>query len=188
MRGLRRHFFAAPQDLLDWFSWIEHKAKLEYLFDFHPCLDGNFPRWNSASEIENFGIADVPSLAGSKRFLIGHRGLKWKIHRVKQTRGKNKGLYHYFAGEGNWDIIYVTQGGVYSNVAILAGDISALGETENSRVLFKAFAHYINRWPLVEGSYYIGPEAERLARQGYRLVRQGVKQDPSHDVKLDGSS
>jgi hypothetical protein len=80
------------------------------------------------------------------------------------------------------DSLYFQSGGVFGNEIIVPGRIGIVYQTPISRRLYGTFAKLITRNFIKVKSYYVGPEAYALWKNGMRLGLS-IKASPEIDLK-----
>lgn len=80
------------------------------------------------------------------------------------------------------DSLYFQSGGVFANKMIVPGRIGITYQTPVAKRLYGAFAKLIARNFIKIKSYYLGPEAHALWKNGMRLGLS-LKANPEIDLK-----
>lgn len=84
----------------------------------------------------------------------------------------------------NPDTITFLPGGIFDNQGVLVcGHIGTASKSPDSLSLYKVFVKSVTKGFVKIGSYRVGPEAERLMNEGYRMVTIGVGSPRDYDLR-----
>lgn len=84
----------------------------------------------------------------------------------------------------NPDSITFFPGGIFDNEKVLVcGHIGTSSKSSDSIALYKTFVRFVTKGFAKIGSYRVGPKAEQLMDQGYRMVTIGVSSSREYDLR-----
>jgi hypothetical protein len=164
---MQRHFFAMADDLIPVFERADKKQPLVY------TLAGLF---DSPELIHAERGADLPSLrqpapckgtVGRPRYLVLPRELSVQIREVPQRAG---GIKYAVDQLINPDSITISHGGVPEPSILLNGEVGTCTDSEISVSLYRSFANAIGKHFVQVRAFWVGPEAYRLFKNGWRLT------------------
>ncbi|SRR6266436_2912722 len=95
------------------------------------------------------------------------------------------GKIRYEVGQlANPDSITFLPGGIFDNQQVLVcGHIGTASKSPDSVSLYKMFVKSVTKGFVKIGSYRVGPEAERLMDQSYRMVTIGIGSPREYDLR-----
>jgi hypothetical protein len=160
------HFFATKRDLESIIMEVESKRMLQYiragLFDSPEIFVVV-----SGLNIPNLGIASHGDQVHEEKYLVDNLDSHITIREVPQFKG---GMLYAIDQKINKQTIALRPGGLYQNIAIIAGEVSTCTENPASKELMNLFAQIIRRQFIKIKSFFVGPQAEQFLDVGYRLT------------------
>jgi hypothetical protein len=159
------HFFATASDLLPVTNEAESLMSVQYV------LTGLFESadliaYRTASDLPDFGIASAGDANHLPQYLVAPASVRIAVRTVSQKKG---GTRYAVDQLENPETIVFAPGGIYDNVAVIAGRIGSVHTNDVAKALLNAFSRDVKKFRRV-GSYFVGPEAELLWQAGYRLT------------------
>ena len=173
----RKSFFATKSDLLPGFLRFEQDQEIKYvesgLFE-----TSKLKIFNSGLELPSLGHASSGDAVHEPTYLVIPDGLIPIARTVPQRKG---GMRYAIDPTCCEDSVVFKTGGLCDENVLISGVISTLGETTQSKDLFKQMAKDITRGFLSIKSYWVGPEAMSFLNTGYRLTRS-IKSPKEFDL------
>jgi len=103
---------------------------------------------------------------------------------VSATSTAVGGIRYDVSQLANPNSITFLPGGIFDNQEVLVcGHIGTASKSPDSLTLYKAFVKSVTKGFVKIGSYRVGPEAERLMDQGYRMVTIGIGSPREYDLR-----
>jgi hypothetical protein len=136
---------------------------------------------SSALEIPDLGFARVGDLILANRYLVLDASLEVKIREVPQRRG---GVRYAIDEVANPTGMIFVPGGLYEGREdryLIVGEVVATGDPR-SHELYRLFVPLLVKGFTKIKSYYVGPEALRLLREGVRLTHSAGP-TPSYELR-----
>ena len=160
------NIFSTRSDLASVVTAVELRHPLEYavagMFDEPPStLKG------SITDLEDFGIANSSDQNHNHCYLAYPCGTTLVVRPVPQRKGGTKYAVDQLE---NPQSVSIVPGGVFDNSCVIAGQIGTTSNDALSLELANLFAREVRKQFSRIRSYYVGPDAERLMDQGYRLT------------------
>ena len=101
-----------------------------------------------------------------------------------QTSLSVGGVRYEVSQQANPDSITFLPGGIFENQRVLVcGHIGTASKSSESLGLYKPFTKSVTKDFARIGNYRVGPEAERLMDQGYRMVTIGIGSSREYDLR-----
>lgn len=174
-------FFATKSDIKDIIMDIEVSHSIKYyemgLFDTKP--NGYF---NSITEIPDFGTPRSGDWNRDLRLMAIPKNLPLKIRDIVQKKG---GVKYAVDPVLNHTSICFQFGGIYKEGIIIAGNCFTTNSNDFSLQVFKDFSSKIKKRFKKIDKFYVGPDAEKKLREGWRLVQnEGFAKE--YDLTLNG--
>ena len=129
--------------------------------------------YQSARELPNLGTADEFKVA-YVMFLEGTEVAGYYVP------GQKRYLINQLK---NPDTVVLEPGGLWNKEALVSGSFGTVSESANSRRLFSQISRETKKSFNKIRAYYVGPEAEGLLRDGFRLT-DAVQSPPIYDLRL----
>lgn len=173
------YFFATRKDLDPGIRSIEAKSRLRYV------LMGSFDSpeivsYQSALDLPDIGFSIHGDQAHERSYLVMHDDEEVVERQVPQKRGGTR----YFVDQMlNPDSLMFRPCGIFTNIAIIRGEISTLGGTQAALDLYNDFSKTLVTGFKKVKSYYLGPEALKLAQGRIRLTH-AVHVPSEYDLAL----
>lgn len=164
---MQGHFFAAADDLIPVFERAEKKESFSY------TVAGLF---DSPELVTVRTGAALPTLrqpaphreaVGCPWYLVMPPDLSVQVREVTQRAG---GMKYAVDQLINPDSIVVSHGGVYDPNILLYGKIGTSTDSKIAISLFRLFANAIAKHFERIRSFWVGPEARQLRKNGWRLT------------------
>jgi len=175
---MQRQFFATADDLLPVFERVESKHELAY------TLTGLLASSKLSAVYSGSAIPTLRSPAPHPKAICGPQYLVTpsqavvSIHDVPQMEG----VIRYAVDQlNNPDSITIQHGGIFCSNVLLCGRIGSASDTSFAKALHRAFASAIAKHFSRTQSYYVGPHATALLRQGWRLTI-GADSPPEYNL------
>lgn len=83
----------------------------------------------------------------------------------------------------NPDSIRSSPGGLFGDDILICGHIDTISKSPRSLDLYQKFAQIVTKRFQRIGSYRVGPEAEKLTDEGFRLLTISIKSPREYDVR-----
>lgn len=84
----------------------------------------------------------------------------------------------------NSDSLVFSPGGIYQNERVLVcGHIGTISQSAVANDLYRAFVQSVTKGFEKIGGYRVGPEADRLMDEGYRMVTIGIGSPRAYDLR-----
>lgn len=183
MTGKQIMFFTVFEDIEQILIDIETIVDIRYymagLFDSE-----NITAYNSIFDSNNVGFTSSGDWNRIDRYMVMKKEIPLYVEAVPQRRG---GIKYAVDQEGNPKSIEIKLGGIYTEKenVIVAGRASTISQENDSLELYKLFSSKIKKKFKRFGMFYVGPEAEKKLREGWRLVQnEGFAK--GYDLTLDG--
>lgn len=176
-KSMQFNFFATKDDLLPGVLAFEAEHRVHYvlwgLFD-----SPNFERYSSVADIPDFGRS-IHGHSAERGFIVMPADAELKVESVPQRRGGTK----YSIDLTDICGFAFSPGGVYGDRFVIDGDVGVNMGTEESIKLCKEFIRKLRKgWTRIH-SYYVGPQALQLMKEGYRLT-SSIHSPESFDLRL----
>lgn len=166
MKSKQILFFATAIDIQSIVNLIESECQIKYyemgLFDTKP---ESF--YNSVSEISNFCIPKFGDWNKDLRLMGVPKHLSINIREVPQRNG---GVKYAIDPLENSISICFQFGGIYEEGIILGGSCGTTFINEFSMQIFNKFSSKLKKEFKKIENFYVGNNAEKKLRQGWRLV------------------
>jgi hypothetical protein len=177
-------FFATKADLLPGILAFEAEHRVQYIL-CRLSNSPNFERYSSVTEIPDVGRSIHGHRVAENAYFVLPADAEVKIEPVPQRRGGTK----YKVDPANLCGFAFSAGGVYGDRFVIDGSVGVYMGNENSIKLCKEFIRKLRRGYTRIQSYYVGPQALQLMKEGYRLT-PSTQTPESFDLRLpsDGGS
>jgi|SRR6185437_6375007 len=184
MKSKQIMFFALLVDFEPILKSIEEMFSIQYyetgLFD-----SKSTPGYKSIFEVPNLGYTKFGDWNRIDNYLIIPKNTHLKIEEIPQKKGGIK----YAVDQGlNHVSITVKLGGIFlekENI-IIAGRVATISDYPFSNEIYKAFSRKIKKSFRYIGAFYVGKEAEKRLKEGWRLV-QDEERSEEYDLSLNQS-
>jgi hypothetical protein len=175
MTGKRTMFFATPPDLDGLLTEIEAAEPLQFIE--HTFDDTPAPRRHeSLKDAPRLGHATSDQTVNGIRYIVAARDTIIQPRLVPQRKG---GIRYAWDQQANPHTIAFSPGGIYEDGVLIAGEVTTIGTNDE---LYARFAKALKRQFAKEGLYYVGGEALRLWKSGWRLTH-GARSPREYDMK-----
>lgn len=160
------NLFATKQDWISIFKFIEEVDSLIYCSADQDR--SSFVKAKNIHSIPELGISKNGDPAKDKIWLVGHESWTPKL---REVNGIDNAKFIHFDQLKNEESVVVKFGGIFEKEQILiAGQIGTISTNENSLTLFnKIKKEVLNKFTKIK-SYNVGPEAEKLLSNNWRLT------------------
>jgi hypothetical protein len=194
------HFFATVRDLTPGLLSAESQRSLQYILDRQYVDPTEIEKYSSAFHIpglgrvegrlsERFFVMEADKPLRMSRSVVIPKVLGWK-----RTCAIGLALFGIVVpgGEVRYDIfqranrnsILFAPGGIHRSGALVAGEMSAMGDVRGRESLFKLLVSRICSGFVKIKSFYLGQEAFTLLQKGTRLTMD-VEASPIYDLSLE---
>jgi len=176
-----RHY-STRADALGFLEELEIGRRLWYV------MEGSFntpetPIYNAARSIDGLGTADHPVQVACTRYMVYDQAVQVIRRELPRPSG---GVRYIVDPWKNAPSVHFTSGGLFGGKCVIGGLIEVVSTDKAVVQLFRTFAKVIKqRYSLVHDrseAYFIGPEAMRLSRDGWRLTESATS-SPELDLK-----
>ena len=193
MKRHQTHIFATRADLEPNLRLIESQMRLKYvaLHQYTTGSDGKpfivphkspeFEEFESLLEIPTLGTNQTGDHVTGQDYLIGNADAEVRVESVIQRKG---GIHYFVNGFVNPPLISFSPGGRYQDSFLICGHIGTVAEHPESIALYKAFTKTLTRGFKKIGNYKVGPDAQRLMKEGIRMITMGVDSPPEYDLRF----
>lgn len=158
-------FFAARNDLLQVLELVEQRTPLAY----YPCgiVADDVEGIGRACEIPGLGQAREGSWLDQDRYLILPSSEPLQLRRVQHTDGSES-----FRSDQvlNPNSVILQTGGVFEDKFVLIGEFGTMSVKRTGFDLLESIRRKVRSEYIRVADAYVGPEAEKLARDGARLT------------------
>lgn len=169
-------FFATSDDLRAVLARLATVAPVEYWsFGLSKESDRETGPTSSADLVLEARYGDTNL---ERAYLVVPQGYEPIVQEVPQRRG---GVMLAVDQLLNPSSIVLVPGGVFEDRTIIAGRVGTVSTDEASTRLFRAVSTEIRRQWRAHGAYRIGPKADDLLQQGWRLT-SSVKSPKQYDL------
>lgn len=166
MKGHSVNFFATREDLEQVLGAIEARVGIKYMLaGLHASRE--IPIYQSALEIPSLGMATADSSAACERYLVVPKQTNVAVRDVPQKAG---GVRYAVDQLMNQDAITLCPAGRRDEGAIISGVAGTTSETRKALEIFRLYRNHIRQAFTKRQSFYLGAEAMRLKREGFRLT------------------
>ncbi|HET9056085.1 MAG TPA: hypothetical protein VFN30_04480 [Chitinophagaceae bacterium] len=166
MKSKQILFFATAADIEPIVKSIETSFSIRYyemgLFDTNST--GSY---NSVFEIPNFGFPKVGDWNRDLRLMAIPKEMSLVIRDIPQKIG---GIKYAIDSLENQTSICFQFGGIYQNGILLGGTCGTSFLNDFSSQVFKDFSSRVKKFFKKIGTFYVGEEAEKKLKEGWRLV------------------
>lgn len=170
-------FFATNSDLKEVLSEFEQASQINY--NRAGLLDNKDIKVYSSLINENIGIATTTDSNTCVSFLILDRRDDVKIRTISQNDGGQKFAIDQLKNPSS---IFFRPGGIIEeNKAIIEGKIGTVSSDQTSIQIFNAFSKIIKQKFSKLKGYYLGNQASKLLKEGWRLT-QNVNAPKDYDL------
>jgi len=163
---IRRAFFATAKDLCHVFDAVESSRSVTYtlagVFDTESLV-----QFSSGRTLPFSGSDAVESAALLPRYLVTVHDSRVVVRSVPQLSGEVKYAVDQLA---NPDSVTLVCGNICGTEILLPGEVGTVHSGSVAVETQRAFASAIGKGFQHIGSYWVGPEAARLAKNGVRLT------------------
>jgi hypothetical protein len=135
--------------------------------------------FSSARGIPDFGLSVVGGASREPAYLIANAHSSIHVRPVPQLHG---GMLYAVDQSVNPHTVVLRPGGLYAEHCVISGQLGTISETSESTEIYNRIAASIRRAFQKVRSYWLGPEAEKLWRSGFRLT-VGVNSPQALDLK-----
>ena len=167
MKSKQLYFFADKTDVLEILHQFEYDNQ-----DIYYCLAGLFDdsipeEVDSLITLQNLGIVNHGDWNHIDDYLILPKTNKPLIRVVPQYKGGNKYAIDQLM---NTKSVIIKLGGVFKDSVLIGGKIGTISEEIFSLNTFSSFAKIIRKRFTKVGTFYVGKEALKKLREGWRLT------------------
>jgi hypothetical protein len=171
------HIFATRSDLEPGLDHFEKENPVRYALT--GLLHGPiFEQYESLLEWPGLGINTTGDHISGPTFLVVPRGIEIKAEPIPQRSG---GVRYALNQKLNPQSIAFSPGGLFGDRVLVCGHIGTVWKTAQN--LYKDFSREFTKRFSKIGSYYVGPEAERLMDQGHRMVTISINSPTAYDLR-----
>ena len=160
------YFFATRADILPVLEAIEATRALKYV-EIGSFTVANAFFVSRAVDLPDLGIASAGDRNHTPHFMIMPWDTEITCRIVPQRRD---GVRYIFSHHCHPDSITFIAGGRFASEAIIAGEFGTVFETDPSQELFRCARTRICKSFRRVKSYWVGSEASRLWKSGWRLT------------------
>ena len=181
MKSKQILFFATALDIKPIIELIEEMFSIKYysmgLFDVK-----SDKYYKSISEIPDFAKPKSGDWNRDLRLMAIPSNLSLVIRSVNQQKG---GVKYAIDPSENQTSICFQFGGIYKDGVLLAGSCGTVFINDFSSQIFNEFSSKIKKYFKKIDKFYVGPEAEKKLKEGWRLVQnEGFSKE--YDLKYKG--
>jgi hypothetical protein len=171
-------FFATRNDLAPGLERLDSELRLKYV----PYLDPgpSPPAFSSLTEVPDLGVARSGDNMTGHCYFVVNAAAPVPILAVTEKSGK---VQHMIDLDRAPPALILRTGGVFGERMLIAGNVGPVGEREESRALYRAFAPELLRGFVKIKAYQVGPEAVRMLEAGWRLVTMSVRSPVGYDLQ-----
>lgn len=170
--------FATQADWCKLLSRIEEQLEISYVRGGSQI--GPPRRVETHEKLEGLGFANSGNLNTEVGFLCLCKDTNIEIRSVEQRNGSRMNLIDQ---QMNPDTVAIKAGGTFGSNVIVAGQIGTISESEWSLRAYSAFEKEICKQFKKVKSYYVGDQAHKLLRDGWRLTAN-VRAPEEYDLSL----
>ena len=175
------YLFATRDDIAPGLQNAEAERKLKYV-QRGSFESANIRIWEKAFDIPDFAVAVNGDSIQEKSFLIVDAEDELKIREVPQRRG---GMRYIIDGVANPNSIFFQPGGLFTNLCVVRGELSADPINPTSMELYDFFFKRISKdFIRVKRIYFVGPEPLELSRKRIRLTHS-LHAPSEYDLKIE---
>lgn len=172
--------FAAGSDLYLVLGDLERSQSVYYV-DGQVDKSGAAVTYSTFEEIEGLGIAGAGDIHLCALYLIMPKECEVQVRTVAQRRG---GVRHLIDQLKNPDSVAMWSGGAFEGDCVISGQLGTCTDAELSKLLMSELWRATRRhWRKIR-SYWVGPEAEDILRNGGRLTTN-IKSSEEYDLSMD---
>jgi hypothetical protein len=156
-------FFATPSDVFTILKHVEGKKTLKYVQAgrFKSPAPIVFSRFD---DIPDLGVASQESAINCTRYLVSSQATDIK---PRQIASDPPYAIDQLVNPGT---VIFRAGGLWKNEILISGNVGTGSNDAASLEIMKLFASAFKKLGAKVKSYYLGPEAEKLWKQGKRLT------------------
>jgi hypothetical protein len=160
------HFFAMGDDLVPVFQAVE-KTPLDYALFQHSagpsCLI-----YSSGLGVPTLGVpAPDPNAINGYTYLVVTRGTGFTPRRIDRLDGSHRYSFDQLL---NPKSVCLTHGGVFGSSVLLYGRVATASQDPESVRLQRRFSSAIRKLFRRVQAFWVGPDADRALRSGWRLT------------------
>ncbi|GEN68602.1 hypothetical protein [Chryseobacterium rhizosphaerae] len=185
MKSKQTMFFTVFEDIEQILRDIETTVDICYYYDAPLLLDTkNIPVYDSIFDTPNVGTAQSAFWLTNYSYLVMKKDILLNINEIPQRKG---GMKYDIDQVINPQSIELKLGGIYTEKehVIIAGRVATISQANDSLELYKLFSSKIKKEFKKIGMFYVGSEAEKKLREGWRLVQdEGFSKE--YDLTLKG--
>ncbi|QJE95266.1 hypothetical protein [Luteolibacter luteus] len=172
------NLFAAGDDWRNLLSSVEEQMTIYYVRG--GAQNGPPCRMGSHRELEKLGSSDSGNANGDQTYLCVRGDADIEVRGVDQRNG---GRMDFVDQKTNFDTVAIKTGGQFESNVLIAGQIGTVSESEWSLRAFAIFQKEVRKRFEKVKSYYVGKEALKLLRDGWRLTAN-VRSPEAYDLSL----
>ena len=162
------------------FERVESKQRLTYT----PC--GLFPSQERESYPAGALLPSLrepamhPNAVAGAQYLVTPADQPVVVRDIPQKRG---GMLYAIDQLANPNSITILPGAIYPPDVLLYGRVATVSSTPFSTQVQRAFASAVAKFFQHIRAFYVGPQAQKLWRRGYRLT-QSAQSPPEYDLAI----
>lgn len=173
--------FVTREDVLAVLHTLEQRVAIKYTLADWFSDSNAAPSWGCASDIPNLGVAQKGKQMLEAIYLISPRDVDVVSRRIEQRSG----VAVYAIDQAyNPESITLRVGGVFGDKAVIAGQCGTASEHEWSVAMFGKLKRAMAKQCRNVKGIFVGPEAQRLGRSGYRLTGS-IGRSTEYDLVLE---
>ena len=123
--------------------------------------------YNTYLSIDDFGTTFQGAAVGENRYLIAPSDTQIQVRAVPQRKG---GVLYAIDQWDNPTSIILQPGGRYRDKYVISGQLGTISDDPVSVNLYRSFLREIRKRFTYIGSYWVGPEALQLCKEGVCLT------------------
>jgi hypothetical protein len=185
------HIFATREDLEPGLRLFESQHRVKYVAQFRystnargepivvPHTSPDFQEYDSLLSVPFLGVNRTADHNGDQ-YLVTNADVDIPIEGVVQRKG---GIHYFIAPNLNFGCFGFQPGGRYQDQYLICGHIGTTSQHPDSLPLYREFTKAVTKGFKKIGSYKVGPEAQRLMDQGFRMITISVRSPPEYDLK-----
>lgn len=170
------YFYASPEDLLDVMHRLERQRLIKYVRCGY-CDSPDADVFTRAMDLPPLG----PETMAFNGFLVSDFHLPIEFRKVVKDSGDVE--YSVFSQQ-NPKSVTLSTGGVWRQRVLVSGSWHTWSEDRDARAIFEMLAAIIRAEFVRCGGFHVGPNALRLAKQGWRLT-MNAELSGRHDFTLE---